>query len=695
MFDLAGDNKAAQKFLSTDDFTDSDDEPMDESDSEHDVRHHPALNDGEEISDVVEPPTKRRAVTKNSAEAASVPKWSNPDPYTVLPPVDEEPRKKKDVVKLIRKARIATEKEEAIQNEVAANDDFISFGNEDKHSSEDEDYKSSGVPGAPTGPRQANQPQPGQGLPTNGAPGTNIVSSSVSDLGPPPGLPSKPSNSMSSHPVHPLPLKSATTGVQQQNSAGTQDGQGGNLGSRKRTREDEIKPIPRWSPIRKGKGKPSDGSLAPEWVPRSDQNPTPWLAESQHRSEKGGFRLHKEICDFYEYVKPQQFEQTVRESILERLQTAVRREIPDCEVHCFGSFAAGLYLPNADMDVVVISQSFRNYGEKSVCQSNRQMRAFGRYLEMTIAERESVQCITGAKVPIIKLVDRATAIRIDMSFENDTGIIANDTFSFWRRQFPAMPILVTVIKQFLMMRGLNDVATGGLGGFSVTCLVTSLLQNMPRIQIGEVVPEQHLGEMLIEFLDLYGNQLDISRTGITMNPPGYFDKMAWLRSRAVYQANKADRLAIIDPNTPENDISGGSKNISLIFDRFSKAHEEIMIAMKDPTRVSLLDWMLGGDYENFTWQRDHLRDLYERKWGPIEAEPLGIARAQNLKRMFPSIDDIPKSVGSKQNKLLIKKYKDQIGKQTGHKGPKRARPKRRASRPKQAGTSNTDPITID
>ena len=203
----------------------------------------------------------------------------------------------------------------------------------------------------------------------------------------------------------------------------------------------------------------------------------------------------------------------------------MRREIPDCDVHCFGSFAAGLYLPNADMDVVVISQSFRNYGDKSVCQSNNHMRAFGRFLERTIAERGSVQCITGAKVPIIKLVDRATAIRIDMSFENDTGIIANDTFSIWRRQFPAMPILVTVIKQFLMMRGLNDVSTGGLGGFSVTCLVTSLLQNLPRIQIGEVVPEQHLGEMLIEFLDFYGNQLDISRTGITMSPPGYFDKV--------------------------------------------------------------------------------------------------------------------------------------------------------------------------
>ena len=176
------------------------------------------------------------------------------------------------------------------------------------------------------------------------------------------------------------------------------------------------------------------------------------------------------------------------------------------------------------MDLVVISNSYRDYGEKTACQTNNAMRRFGTYLGRTIAERDSIEVITGAKVPIIKFVDRATAIRVDISFENDTGIIANDTFASWKRLFPAMPVLVTIIKQFLMIRGLNDVATGGLGGFSVTCLVTSMLQNMPRVQTGEVIPEHHLGEMLIEFLDFYGNQLDIARTGISMNPPGYFDK---------------------------------------------------------------------------------------------------------------------------------------------------------------------------
>lgn len=236
-------------------------------------------------------------------------------------------------------------------------------------------------------------------------------------------------------------------------------------------------------------------------------------------------RLHKEICDFYEFVRPQKYEQAVRENLVQRLQTMVRNRL-GCNVHSFGSFAAGLYLPNADMDVVVISDDFANYGEPTACQSTTSMHRFAKLLrESYMAKDDSIEVIAKAKVPIIKFVDRLTSIKVDMSFENYTGISANKTFINWKTQHLAIPILVTAIKQFLMMRGLNEVVNGGLGGFSVTCLVTSLLQNMPRVQTGELVPEHHLGEILIEFLDFYGNQLDISRTGIMMDPPGYFDKV--------------------------------------------------------------------------------------------------------------------------------------------------------------------------
>ena len=149
-----------------------------------------------------------------------------------------------------------------------------------------------------------------------------------------------------------------------------------------------------------------------------------------------------------------------------------------------------------------------------------------------LAQSSSTEVIAKAKVPIIKFVDRTTSIKVDVSFENGTGIVANNTFLSWKAQFPAMPVLVTIIKQFLMMRGLNEVQHGGLGGFSVTCLVVSLLQNMPRVQAGLLSPELHLGEMLVEFLDFYGNRFDVSRAGISLNPPGYLDKVRFTSSFA-------------------------------------------------------------------------------------------------------------------------------------------------------------------
>lgn len=236
--------------------------------------------------------------------------------------------------------------------------------------------------------------------------------------------------------------------------------------------------------------------------------------------------FHQEICDFYDHVRPREYEDVIRDELLKRLRYIISKNYEYCDVRCFGSFAAGLYLPNADMDLVVVSDTFMDRGRRQICQSNSQIRHFATFLKQEqVPEPGSVEMIFGAKVPLIKFVDRITGLRVDLSFENDTGIIANRTFANWKAQFPAMPIIVTIVKQFLMMRGLNDVATGGLGGFSVTCLVTSLLQNMPEVQRGTLIPEHHLGLILMEFLNLYGNEFNTTTTGIRMHPPYYFDKV--------------------------------------------------------------------------------------------------------------------------------------------------------------------------
>ena len=103
-------NGTSVKFRAPDELTDSDEEEMAQSDDEQ------------------QGPSKRIRIDDVDVEGASAPKWSNPDPYTSLPPVQDqsgEPiAKRTDVLRLIRKARLDATSTSKI---AADSDDFISF----------------------------------------------------------------------------------------------------------------------------------------------------------------------------------------------------------------------------------------------------------------------------------------------------------------------------------------------------------------------------------------------------------------------------------------------------------------------------------------------------------------------------------------------------------------------------------------
>ena len=236
--------------------------------------------------------------------------------------------------------------------------------------------------------------------------------------------------------------------------------------------------------------------------------------------------LHKEIIDFYEWVKPRDFESAVRGEVITRLQQAFQRIEPGGQLKAFGSFAAGLYLPTGDMDLVYLRRSFRG---RSIMQNGNlakpPFQLLQRFLNFIrtqgMARDGTVVLIPSAKVPIIKFVEKISGLKVDLSFDNDTGVIANQTFQNWKSQYPVMPIIVSVIKQFLMIRGLNDVSIGGLGGFSIICLVTSLIQHLPPA--GQPT---NLGHILLEFFNLYGKLFNRNQIAIRLEPPSYIEKVS-------------------------------------------------------------------------------------------------------------------------------------------------------------------------
>ncbi|OJJ42962.1 hypothetical protein ASPZODRAFT_75323 [Penicilliopsis zonata CBS 506.65] len=512
--------KPALKFAAIGDLSDSDEAEMDVSSEDEDEDSRPR---------------KKRIVEAEKPAPAPAPRWSNPDPYTALPPPDESQSKKVDVVKMIRKARLAASASRPEDSDaVVTNEDFISFGMED----EEEDGNRA-PENAPRGPRSQ---------------------------------------------------------LQESDPA---------LGNRKRTHDDEIKGFS------KKLGKPisrfyADGSILDEWRTLTRETASPWL-DSMPSSLHLGARLHNEILSFYHWVKPQFYEQIVRSDLIARLQSAFQNRYYGVQLRPFGSFASGLYLPTADIDLVMLSSNFMRNGIRTFGERKGQIYAFSAFLKnLDIAVPGSIETIAHARVPILKFVDKLTGLRVDLSFDNDSGIVANRTFQQWKEEFPAMPVVVSVIKQFLLLRGLNEVPTGGLGGFSITCLVTSLMQHLPHGRV-----EQNLGSLLMDFFDFYGTKFDYETVGIRMSPPGYFNKRVY----KVYRENNNERLAIEDPNNPENDISGGTREIHLIFRSFANAYrvlktQMLSTSMSATSETSILSTIIGANYEEYAAQRSRLHRVF-------------------------------------------------------------------------------------
>lgn len=94
------------------------------------ARFKDIIESSEESSDD-DAPRKRTKVEPTNAPAA--PKWSNPDPYTALPPPETLGAPKKDIVQVIRRAK----NEQATKvDKVADNADFISFNFDDEGDAE-------------------------------------------------------------------------------------------------------------------------------------------------------------------------------------------------------------------------------------------------------------------------------------------------------------------------------------------------------------------------------------------------------------------------------------------------------------------------------------------------------------------------------------------------------------------------------
>ena len=79
--------------------------------------------------------------------------------------------------------------------------------------------------------------------------------------------------------------------------------------------------------------------------------------------------------------------------------------------------------------------------------------------QVSIPSNPLLQVLDKASVPIIKLTDKLTKIKVDISFNMANGLKSVELVKLYRRQFPPLQKLICVLKQFLLQRDLNEVSS--------------------------------------------------------------------------------------------------------------------------------------------------------------------------------------------------------------------------------------------
>lgn len=289
---------------------------------------------------------------------------------------------------------------------------------------------------------------------------------------------------------------------------------------------------------------------------------TPW-----HRPHQplpfGVIGLHEEIKQFYHYMSHTKEEDAMRENVVNRIKLVIQSLWPSARVEIFGSFRTGLYLPTSDIDLVV----FGKWESLPLWTLEDEL------IQRGICDKDNIKVLDKASVPIVKLTDTTTDVKVDISFNMPNGVKSAKLIKDFMKKFPNLKYLVLVLKQFLLQRDLNEVFTGGISSYSLILMTVSFLQMHPRLDA--VCENANLGVLLLEFFELYGKKFNYLRAGIRVANDGSYIPKEEMQKK-MDNGYKPSLLCIEDPLNPGNDVGRSSYGAFQVKQAFEYAYHELV-----------------------------------------------------------------------------------------------------------------------
>ena len=294
----------------------------------------------------------------------------------------------------------------------------------------------------------------------------------------------------------------------------------------------------------------------------------PWLDTTRRYHDDALLRLNEEIHEFAKFISPTQQEHYARRGVVARVSELVDKTFNKdgnvvAKVHVFGSFETRLYLPSSDIDLVI---EWSGEQATDVTTKPPLKKLAKALISSQICTQGRCKTLLRARVPIIKFTDRITDFSVDISF-NTKGADGVRFINALLNEHRILRPLTLLLKQFLSQRALNEPYSGGLGSYSLICMIASFLMTHPLLQARLIDPDENIGVLLLDFLELYGKNFNYEDVGISVVNKKYFDKTerGWQNDKRTMQ------LSIEDPQDPSNDICKNSFYFSNVKQAFEHA----------------------------------------------------------------------------------------------------------------------------
>ncbi|PYI10477.1 hypothetical protein BO78DRAFT_383296 [Aspergillus sclerotiicarbonarius CBS 121057] len=258
---------------------------------------------------------------------------------------------------------------------------------------------------------------------------------------------------------------------------------------------------------------------------RPDQSP--WLdgLDSTRSFSDGLSQLDAEICALEEYLRPTPPEEeqvyTIAADIARRLEGTVPHPLL-----IIGSWRTGLSMSHSDLDLLLpVPDSVRS-NENIRKPSATRPKVLGlhksllRDVEQALRDCPSFDhhIHRSTEPDSITAIDSRTGLRLRFFCgENSPPII--EYIRDYCAEYPSLRPLYMAVRLILESQDVYGRHASSIRSEALVMLVVAFL----KMNHGRFRRSDSLGERLLAFLQMYGTQVDLAKTGISVDPPGFFD----------------------------------------------------------------------------------------------------------------------------------------------------------------------------